>query len=213
MNVLSSAFALSIGTRLATTEGEERARRLLLSVTSSLRHRYADPVPTEQLGVHISGVDPSLVFSKDVSSRQSPSDLWEAARELRAQLREAMRPGRDAHWLLAYATGAAITLQLRVPQLDLCSILVTDSAPFPTPDRIGVYRLREVRPLNNGRAHSYPYVIVSKSPAGLLLSLFAPVPAFAVEDLEAVLEGATERLRAALRAEPSLGQTRASKAS
>lgn len=199
MNLLTAAFALSIGARVSEAAGnDEQELRLLLSVTASLRHRYAEPVPTEQLGVHISGVDPSLVLSSALSRRRQPSDLWGVARELRAQLREAMRPGEDAHWLLAYATGTAVTLALKLPKIDLCSLLITDSAPFPTPERIGVYRLRDVRPLNNGRAHSYPYVIVSKSPAGLHLSLFAPVPAFCTEDLQAVLDGVTADLRALL---------------
>ncbi len=201
--VFGAAMSLGIGARVFSESSEpnaEQERYFRLSYSVSLRHRYADPIGNHELGAHVSGVDPSIGLLPAAWADHDPSRLWETARKMKAELAEEMAPGIHAHWLLNFVSGHAMALPAHIPQVNLfCSLVLTDCGRFTVPSRIGAYTLQELRPLVNGRGFSYPYMAVTPTPeGGLTLSLFAPVPALCVEDLEAVLEDAAARLRAAL---------------
>lgn len=209
-SVLGAACALGIADRLFAQPHKTKKHYLCLSYAVSLRHRYGSPIGNEELGLHATGVDPTLGFSPESGRPAAPSELWAVGRQLRRDIQEAMRPGRDAHWALAFMTGAAMQIPVRAPKLKMpCSMILTDCARYRAPERVGRYALEDLRPFVNGLAFNNPFVVVTPTvEGGLMLSLFAPVPAFSMEDLQAVIDGAASRVRAALRAEPSVSSRR-----
>ena len=201
--VFGAAMSLAIGARVLPRESENSdwaEHYFRLSYSVSLRHRYANAIGNDELGAHVSGVDPTVALSAASWVGREPSALWAAARQHKAALEQERAPGVDAHWLLNFVSGHAMALPADIPQLNLfCSLVLTDCGRFSIPNRIGAYKLTELRPLVNGRGFSYPYMAVTPTPqGGLSLNLFAPVPALRADDLEAVLKDATARIRRAL---------------
>ena len=205
-SVLGAACCLGIAERRFPTQKSSKQRYFTLSYAVSLRHRYRRPIENEALGLHASGVDPCLGLSAEAWRSREPSALWAAGRELKNELREAMGPGRDVHWALAFMTGPAMQFPVRVPKVKMpCTMVLTDCARFRAPHRVGRYVLEDLRPFVNGLAFNNPFVAVTPTvEGGLMLSLFAPVPAFSIDDLQAVIDGAASRVKAALKDESSL---------
>ncbi len=208
--VLGAACSLGIAALLFADQDKKKKNYLTLSYAVSLRHRYGSPIGNEELGLHATGVDPCLDFSPESARSEAPSELWSVARRLRRDLQEVMRPGRDAHWALAFLTGAAMEFPVRVPKVKMpCSMILTDCARYAAPDRVGGFALEDLRPFVNGLSFNNPFVVVTPTvEGGLMLSLFAPVPAFSIEDLQAIVDGAASRVRAALRAQPAVSSRR-----
>ena len=198
---LGGAFTLAVGARTAAAEDRHETRHFNISVSASLRHRYAgNSVADGDLGIHVTGIDTPMYFPRTLGNEAS--DLWEAARVVRTGLIDGMSEGQDAQWLVSFMAGIAMVLPLFVPQANLmCSMLLTDCSRYALPPRFGTYEAKDMRPLVNGLALGYPFIIVTPTPErGLLLSVFAPVPSFRQEDVDALAHGAAERIREALQA-------------
>lgn len=204
-SVLGAACSLGIAGRLFAQQGRKKKRYVTISYAASLRHRYMSPLENVELGLHASGVDPCLGLSPESCRSDDPSVLWTSGKLLKNELDQAMRPGRGAHWALAFMTGPAMQFPVRVPRAKMpCSMVLTDCARYAAPPQVGSYTLKDLRPFLNGLAFNNPFFSLTPTvEGGLMLTLFAPVPAFAEEDLHAIVEAAASRVRAALKAECS----------
>lgn len=189
-----AALALALAER-EYRNGYARAEyNVLPHVTVDLRSRYTDRLAHGDLGVHVSTIDPLISISAARIDEPGSALLFDLARTLRADMQELMRAGVDRHFLGTLVAGAGILLPRLAPEQSFGSFIFTDAASFPVPSQLGGFDVHSASALANCRGQSQPYVATTRSARQTRISMMAPTPAFAVADIEALLDATVERL-------------------
>ena len=168
----------------------------VLATAVDLRKLYNPPMPPSLMGYHISA---SRMFACPYVEDRNISQLWEIARELRANIVE------DLETRVPITVAGLINTQYHNPPALEHGISTTISnwGVLPFQKKYGRWTLVEAEPTCNLNYISQPAVLVTTVNGCITLTLLAPIPILNAADLEALTSRFELRIRGMLDTTPA----------